>query len=58
MGRKAKLKKIRQLKQPLPQSETHSDPNEFVERLEKQGYQLGRIERCPEVPNQRVEPQM
>ncbi|MBD1836618.1 hypothetical protein H6F78_00025 [Coleofasciculus sp. FACHB-64] len=58
MGRKAKLKKIRQLTQPSPQSETNSDPNEFVERLEKQGYQLERVERCPEVPNHRVEPQM
>ncbi|MBD2744720.1 hypothetical protein [Coleofasciculus sp. FACHB-1120] len=58
MGRKAKLKQIRQSAQPSPQSETNSDPNEFVEQLEKQGYQLGRIERCPEVPNRRVKPQM
>ncbi len=58
MGRKAKLKQVRHSAQPSPQPETNSDPNEFVEQLEKQGYQLERVERCPEVPNQRVEPQM
>ncbi|MBD1944845.1 hypothetical protein H6F50_21210 [Coleofasciculus sp. FACHB-712] len=58
MGRKAKLKQIRHSAQPSPQPKINFDPNEFVERLEKQGYQLDRIERCPEVTNHRVEPQM
>ncbi|MGK7877370.1 MAG: hypothetical protein AB4426_29955 [Xenococcaceae cyanobacterium] len=64
MGRKAKLKKIR--REAIAQSgassqsqnQTDSDPNKFVQQLERQGYQLGQIERSPELPEQRRKPQV
>lgn len=58
MGRKAKLKKIRQ-KSPS-QSETNSLANEteFVKVLQKQGYTLKEVKRSPDVPETRINPQV
>lgn len=55
MGRKAKLKKIRRemAAQPLSEPEVNSEPTNFVNQLEQQGYQLDQAERCPELPDQR-----
>ncbi|GAC1480388.1 MAG: hypothetical protein NVS2B14_20630 [Chamaesiphon sp.] len=63
MGRKAKLKQIqREAKQKLlSESPTHQAdfaPTEFVEQLELQGYQIQHIARCPQLPDQRVNPQL
>lgn len=61
MGRKAKLKKIRQeKKQSFPESQRipKADPKQFIRELEKQGYQLKQIERSPEIPEERREPEV
>ena len=61
MGRKAKLKKIRQeKKQSLSESQRipKADSNQFIQELERQGYQLKRIERSPEIPEKRREPEV
>ncbi|HEY9873218.1 MAG TPA: hypothetical protein V6D12_07265 [Candidatus Obscuribacterales bacterium] len=56
MGRNAKLKKIRReaSSQPelsnQPQSQPDLDPTQFVQELERQGYQLKKVEHCPEIP--------
>ena len=54
MGKQSKLKQKRQdLKQnpsqPLP-PEVDQDPTHFVDKMEKQGYQLKQANRCPDVP--------
>ncbi|MBE9127329.1 MULTISPECIES: hypothetical protein [unclassified Coleofasciculus] len=60
MGRKAKLKKIRRemASQEPSEPEVNSEPTNFVNQLEKQGYQLDQAERCPELPEQRKNPQL
>ena len=65
MGRKAKLKQIRRKVRskvslsPPPFPEEDSDPTEFIEPLERQGYQLHKIEkRCPELPDRSTKPQV
>ncbi|WP_013320527.1 hypothetical protein [Gloeothece verrucosa] len=58
MGKKAKLKKIR--KEPLPDNQNKADfaPDQFVKNLEKQGYSFKKIEHSPEIPENRIEPQI
>jgi hypothetical protein len=56
MGRKAKLKKIR--KTNPSQESTKSDPTQFVKELQRQGYELKQIERGPEIPETKIEPQI
>ncbi len=55
MGKKAKLKKIRREKKGEVKG---SDPNNFVGELGKQGYQFEHIQRSPDVPERKVEPQV
>ncbi len=50
MGKKAKSKKQRQKKQPKKQ--------DFIQRVEKEGYRFEKIERSPEIPKENVEPQV
>lgn len=67
MGRKAKLKKIRQQEAIAP-SESKYAQTEFVEQFEKMGYQLkidpqrqpqtNRGNISPEIPQERIEPQI
>lgn len=68
MGRKAKLKKIRQQNRANKQSQSQYQQTEFVEQFEKMGYQLkidpqrqpesNRGNVSPEIPQQRIEPQL
>ena len=58
MGRKAKLKKLRRELKANPATETSSNSTQFVDQLGKLGYQLDRSERSPEVPTQKIEPQL
>lgn len=60
MGKQAKLKKIKKLIQQdvSSLSPTPTDPDRFVEHLEKQGYSLKRIQHAPEIPTQKREPQV
>lgn len=55
MGRKAKLKKIRREREEEVKGR---EPNNFVGELGKQGYQFENIQRSPEVPEQKVDPQV
>ena len=68
MGRKAKLKKIRQQNKADVQSRSQYNQTEFVEQFEKMGYQLkidpqrqpktNRGNVSPEIPQERIEPQL
>ncbi len=57
MGRKAKLKKVKKSSSDLSSSEK-LNPNEFVKNIERQGYPLKRLERAPDVPQKRIDPQI
>ena len=50
MGKKAKLKKQRQ--------KIHPKKQDFIQRVEKEGYRFENIERSPEIPKENVEPQV
>ena len=68
MGRKAKLKKIRQQNQTGAPSQSKYSKTEFVKQLKKMGYQLktdpqrqpetNRGNVSPEIPQERIEPQL
>ena len=68
MGRKAKLKKMRQQNQTGVKAQSKYSQTEFVEQFEKMGYKLkidpqrqsktncGNV--YPEIPQERIEPQL
>ena len=58
MGKKAKLKKLRRELKANPSTEKPSSSTQFVEQLNKLGYQLERTTRSPEVPTKNIEPQL
>ncbi len=63
MGRQAKLKKMRQQAKEnpptkLPSSPEETNPKDFVETLEQQGYKLQDHLPTPEIPNKDVNPQI
>jgi hypothetical protein len=63
MGRQAKLKKLRQQAKEnppseIPKSPQETDPKNFVETIEQQGYKLKESFPSPEIPNQDVKPQI
>ena len=68
MGRKAKLKKMRQQAKGSAKSEQKYDETQFVEQFEKMGYEVkvdprrqpktNRGNVAPEIPQDRIEPQL
>ena len=63
MGRKAKLKQARREGKKKSsslsaKSKQNDNLNEFVQQIEKQGYQLQKIERSPEIPEHKIEPKL
>ncbi len=68
MGRKAKLKKMRQQGRVNPQTEQKYDSTQFVKQFEKMGYQVDNHQQLtnpanrgnpsPEIPQERIEPQL
>lgn len=63
MGRQAKLKKMRQQAKENPPSNLsqypeETDPKDFVESLEQQGYKLQDRLPTPEIPNKDTKPQI
>ena len=58
MGRKAKIKQGRKKAAQQPKLASPQDANSFVKELGKQGYQLKNIQRSPELPNNKVDPQI
>jgi hypothetical protein len=60
MGKKAKLKKVRKEIDLSGTNEVnnHAEPQHFVKQLERQGYSLKRIQRAPDVPENRIDPQV
>ena len=58
MGRKAKLKKQRRQGQQNKSDLAQSNPQDFIGQMAKEGYRLDKIERSPEVPQERIEPQI
>jgi hypothetical protein len=58
MGRKAKIKKNRQQSTANPETNNNYQSTQFVKHLEKLGYPLKQIERSPELPVDKPEPQL
>lgn len=62
MGRKSRQKKAKReaaAQPPSPQlQENDPQPTEFVRQLERKGYSLSQIQRSPELPNDKVDPQV
>ncbi|MDY7021560.1 MAG: hypothetical protein SWJ54_09380 [Cyanobacteriota bacterium] len=67
MGRQAKLRaKLKQMRQQAqenstsesPQIQQDSDPKNFVENLEEQGYKLSESVSSPELPDRDPKPQI
>ena len=58
MGKKAKLKKLRRELKANSATETPFTSTQFVEQFNKLGYQLGQIERSPDVPTEKIEPKL
>ena len=68
MGRKAKLKKMRQQRKAETESGNKYDSTQFVEQFKKMGYQekidpklqpkTNRGNVAPEIPQDRIEPQL
>ena len=68
MGKKAKLKKIRQQNKAKVKTNKKYNQTEFVEQFERMGYQLqidpklqpktNRGNISPEIPQDRIEPQL
>ena len=58
MGKKAKLKKMRRELKMNPQQQESLPSTQFVKHLNKLGYQLEQIERSPDVPTEKIEPQL
>lgn len=62
MGRASKLKKMRQAakEQPSPSltPQNEADSAQFVKQLARQGYSLQDLQRSPELPEKKVEPQL
>ncbi len=67
MGRKAKIKKMRQPKNVTAKPNQKYDSTEFVEQFARMGYQLqsnqpqpsaNRGNISPEIPQERIEPQL
>lgn len=63
MGRKAKLKKQRRAKQTdpnylPPQPKSQPKKQDFIRRVEKEGYRFEQIERSPDIPRENIEPEI
>ena len=58
MGRKAKLKKLRREFTAATSTQQSLSSTQFVDQLSKLGYQLEQIERSPEVPVEKIKPQL
>jgi hypothetical protein len=58
MGKKARIKKIRKESSKISPTNNQYESTQFVEQLTKLGYQLEQIERSPEVPIDKTEPQL
>lgn len=57
MGRQAKLKKIRK-EAGVSDRSNNCDPNNFIDDLERRGYQLKQIQRSPDLPDNKIEPKI
>ncbi len=57
MGRKAKLKKERK-EQPKQRKNSSQNSDQFVQHLERQGYSLKKAKMAPNMPEQKIDPQV
>ncbi|MEA5512169.1 hypothetical protein VB715_20555 [Crocosphaera sp. UHCC 0190] len=57
MGRKAKLKKERK-SLPNENNGSQSNPDQFVQHLERQGYSLKQVKIAPDMPDKPIDPQV
>ena len=56
MGKKAKIRKQKHL-DPKTGSKKN-DPNQFIQQIERQGYNFKKIEHAPDLPDDKIEPQV
>lgn len=57
MGRKARLKKERK-SHPKNRENSQTNSDQFVQHLERQGYSLKKAKMAPEMPDQKIDPQV
>lgn len=57
MGKQAKLKHKKKAAVTSSQPQK-SDPNQFIQDIEKCGYQLKQIQHSPVIPETKIEPQV
>ncbi|MEM9543497.1 MAG: hypothetical protein AAGA60_28890 [Cyanobacteria bacterium P01_E01_bin.42] len=59
MGRQSKRKQIKResTSQPKP-TEADSNRDRFIRQVEKQGYRFDKIDRSPDIPTDKVDPQV
>jgi hypothetical protein len=56
MGKKAKIRKQKHLN---PETEfKQTDPNQFIQQIERQGYNFKKITQAPDLPENKIEPQI
>ena len=59
MGRQSKRKQIKKETPSSSQSsEASSHPNQFISQIEKQGYRFEKIDRSPDIPQDKIEPEV
>ena len=59
MGRQSKRKQIkRETTSQSKSSEASSHPNQFISQIEKQGYRFEKIDRSPDIPQDKIEPEV
>ncbi|WP_204103334.1 MULTISPECIES: hypothetical protein [Spirulina sp. CCY15215] len=59
MGRQSKRKQIKkETPSPSQSSEGNSNPNQFISQVEKQGYRFEQIDRSPDIPQDKIEPEV
>lgn len=59
MGRQSKRKQIkRETTSQSKSSEASSNPNQFISQIEEQGYRFEKIDRSPDIPQDKIEPEV
>lgn len=57
MGRKAKIKKMRR-EGSIKNIDSKSEKNNFINEIERQGYQFDKALEGPEIPEKNIDPQL
>ncbi|MGF1488492.1 MAG: hypothetical protein ACFBSE_15510 [Prochloraceae cyanobacterium] len=58
MGRKSRLKKIRKQEGNIKKTDSKSKKDNFINEIERQGYQFNNALDSPEIPEEKTDPQV